>query len=78
MEGFGAAAMRTYNSFLLPRSVSTLAAAESGGKLARLSIDPSNMEARPEGFGALAMRSYNSFLLPSLAVSFAAAVLVAT
>ena len=29
-EGFGAAAMRTYNSFLLPRSAGALAAAGSG------------------------------------------------
>ena len=29
-DGFGAAVMQTYNSFLLPRSVGALAAAASG------------------------------------------------
>ena len=56
-DGFGAAVMRTYNSFLLPMSADALVGVESGAELGRLGIDPAKVEARPEGFGTAAMRT---------------------
>ena len=72
-DGFGTTAMRTFNSFLLPRSAGALSAAESVAEIARFDIDPAKVEACPDGFGAAVMRTYNSFLVPMLAVALVAA-----
>lgn len=42
-------------------------------ELAKLGIDPTEIESYPERFGTAAMRTYNSFLLPKSAGAYAVA-----